>query len=73
MNTSVCTFSGRARRAVRARLHTCADVPCVHICTRVRWRENTGDADARGVCCVCAAEVVSLTSSSPEDAGAAQG
>lgn len=49
------------------------DVPCVHVCTRVRWRENTGDADARGVCCVCAAEVVSLTSSSPEDAGAAQG
>lgn len=43
------------------------------VCTRVRWRENTGDADARGVCCVCASEVVSLTSSSPEDAGAAQG
>lgn len=31
------------------------DVPCVHVCTRVRWRENTGDADARGVCCVWSA------------------
>lgn len=52
-------FSGRVWRAVRAGLHTCA-------LKRKHWWCWCS-------VCVCASEVVSLTSSSPEDAGAAQG
>lgn len=51
--------------------------PCICVCWKVakKPRETIYDGGIGGVCCTCdcALEVVGLTSSSPEDAGAARG